>query len=144
MWPTTSWTIRVIQSTFVFALFFFYYLVCFLCVLMVLSQAWSRQSFSATNLLSCFPYNMKNWSSGMHAVWLWLIAESDDWRTSALVWHRVSSREFLHTCFTEGKTFRGEDKPPARWLKNSGDRDQHIFQGKSSYGWAGVWRRWDT
>lgn len=122
-----------------FCVCLFLMFVCCLCMSMVLPQAGSKQSFSATNLL-CFPYNINNWTSGMHAVWWRSISESGCWSTSALVWHGLSSHEFLHTCFTRGTTSKGEDKPPARWLKRKGEvsrqRPTYIPEKQLWLGWC--------
>ena len=88
---------------------YFFVCVLFLCLLMVLPQSQSGQSFPATELLLCFLCNMSNLTRGMHVVWLWLISVWDYRRRSALVWHGVSSHEFSDICFTMGKVSKGED-----------------------------------
>lgn len=116
--------------------------VCSSCVLMVLPQACSRQSFPATNWLLCSPYNMNNRTSGVHAVWLRLI-QSDCWWTSALAWHWVSSHE-RSALFPRRRNFPGWGQTPGQMAEEQWGRLDDRDQQGESCGWAGVWRWWDT
>lgn len=116
--------------------------VCSSCVLMALQQAWSRQSFPATNWLSCFPYNMNNQTSGVHAVWLRLI-QCDCWWTSALAWHWVSSHE-CSDLFHRRRNFQGWGQTPRQMAEEQWGRWDDRDQQGESCGGAGVWRWRDT
>lgn len=89
---------------------------CLLCVLMVLPQARSTQSFSATKLLLFFAYNMNNLTSGMHAVWLWLISDSDYWETSTSVAQSLFSWILRHL-FHRRQNFQGLGQTPSQMAR---------------------------
>lgn len=117
---------------------YFFVCVLFLCLLMVLPQAQSRQSFPATELLLCFLCNMSNLTRGMHVVWLWLISVWDYRRCSALVWHWSFFSWILRHLFHNGQSVQGWGQlMPDDCTHRQGDRKQHPRE-RSSYGWTGV------